>query len=100
MKLNELKPSIFKSFPWESILQKSEDEQIAQNIMIIRARLGDKWDITWDEYKKEREKDGGWGCAYSEERYFKELMKQIPDVLGAIAFSPTWAKAARKALKK
>lgn len=94
----DLKPSHFCSFPWESLLQKSECETIARNIMVIRKRLGDKWDLSWTEYKKEREKDGGY--SWAEKDYFKEVMPLIRDAIGAISFSRSWADAARKATNK
>ena len=96
--MNKLKPSMFLAFPWESQLGKTEAETVARNTMVIRSRLGDKWDLSWKEYKAERKKDGDY--PESEKEYFDQVMKLIPDAIGAIGFSQTWAKTARKALKE
>lgn len=93
----DLKPSHFCDYPWSSILQKSEAETIACNIMKIRRRLGDKWELTWEEYQTERKKDGHY--SELEESYFNEIMPLIPDAIGAISFSGSWAAAARAASK-
>lgn len=90
-----LKPGAFTSFPWESLLHKTEAEVIASNIMKIRKRLGDKWPLKWDEYKAKRLKDTGF--SQMEKDYFEQVMPLIPDAIGAIAFSQSWAKDARKA---
>jgi hypothetical protein len=92
-----LPPSTFCEFPWESVLQKTEAEIVAVNIMKIRRRRGDVWPLTFAEYKAERLKDSGF--SYAEEEYFKQVIPLIPDQIGAIAFSKTWADAARKAAK-
>ena len=65
--------------------------------MVIRKRLGDEWDLTWEQYKAEREKDGGY--SWIEKNYFEEVMPMISDAIGAISFSTSWADAARKATK-
>lgn len=92
--LTDIPPSTFCDFPFESVLQKTEAEVIAVNIMKIRRRLGDKWELSWDEYKAERLKDKGF--SWEEEGYFNKVMPLIPDAIGAIAFSGVWAKEARK----
>lgn len=96
--INDLKPSVFAERPRESVLQKTELEIVAQNIMKIRKRLGDKWPLTKEEYESERKKDGGFG--YLEASYFDDVIKLIPDAVGAISFSATWAESARKALNR
>ena len=93
----ELKPSHFWAFPFESIMQNSEAELVALNIMKIRTRLGDKWGLSWNEYKKERQKDGGF--SYMEKEHFDKVMPKIRDAFGAIGFSEVWTKSACKALK-
>ncbi len=93
--IKDLKPSHFCERPWESVMRKTEAEVVACNIMKIRRRLGDKWDLSLEEYKREREKDGAY--SWNEECYFKEVIELIPDAIGAISFAPTWAEAARKA---
>ena len=95
--MKELSPSVFTSHPFGSVLKKSEAESIARNIMVIRARLG-RWDLTWPQYRAEREKDGGF--SELEKAYFEEAVRLIPDAIGAIAFSPSWASAARKAMEE
>ena len=90
----DLLPSHFKSFPFGSVLQNSESESetVAANTMVIRARLGDRWEMTW-----ERKKDGSFSDM--EEGYFKKVMPLIADPIGAISFAPGWARAAREASK-
>jgi hypothetical protein len=89
---------VFCFTPWNSVLRSGEAERIAANIMTIRARLGNKWELTWDEYKTERLKDGTF--SYCEQPYFEDVIKVIPDAIGAISFSQDWANAAREALAK
>ena len=90
-----MNPSIFAHIPpINSVLCKREAEIVAQNIMQIRKRLGDKWDLKWSEYKRERIKDGSF--TMSEKHWFDQVIKLIPDSIGAIGFSPSWTKAARK----
>ncbi len=91
----DLKPSHFCDFPWESLLQKTEAEVIACNIMKIRRRLGDEWQLSWEDYERERKKDGGY--SWMEKGYFEQVMPMIPDAIGAISFSKSWAEAAREA---
>ena len=94
--MSDLKPSDFTRFPMGSSLQNCESEQVAVNIMVIRKRRGNLWPLSWMEYKAEREKDGGEGCAEYEKSYFTNVIKLIPDAIGAISFSPVWARAARE----
>ena len=55
----DMKPSNFTKQPIASVLQKSEAETIARNIMVILKRTGDSFrPLSWDEYKAERLKDG------------------------------------------
>ena len=98
--MSDLKPSVFTEHPWDSLSQNTETEIVAQNIMVIRERLGNQWSLTWSDYKREREKDGGRGCCGGEKLLFDDVIHKIPDAIGAISFSPTWAKAARAASKK
>jgi hypothetical protein len=94
--VNTLKPSNFVSRPWNSIAKKSESETIARNIMVIRKRLGDKWELTWEEYERERKADKG--RPEGEKYLFDEVYPLISDVIGAVSFSPDWAAAAREAI--
>lgn len=63
--------------------------------MVIRKRLGDKWELTWEEYERERKADGG--RPNGEKGYFDNVIHLIPDAIGAISFSRVWADAARNA---
>jgi len=55
----DMKPSDFILFPKNSLVQKTEAEYVARNIMIILARTGNVFrPLEWKEYKKERTKDG------------------------------------------
>ena len=92
--MNVLKPSHFKAQPWNSLYGKLEAEIIARNIMVIRARRGDIWPLSWEQYREERQKDGNF--SELEKGYFDEVIALIPDAIGAVRFSPTWTKAARE----
>lgn len=84
-----LKPSNFKSFPWGSVLHKSECETIAQNVMLILSRTGDKWrKLSADEYKAERMKDGGFSNA--EMQIFDQVKTYTESALGASRFCESW----------
>lgn len=96
MNLNKLKPSDFTDRPMGSILQNNESEIVAANIMVIRSKLGNKWPLTWAQYKARRISHGN-DFSEAEEGHFKEVYPLIKDVLGAIAFSSVWASAARRA---
>jgi len=72
-KIRIMKPSNYVGYPWSSILQKSECETIAQNIMIILKRTGNKFrDLPWSEYASERKKDGNF--TESEKQYFDKVI--------------------------
>ncbi len=97
MNLDQLKPSHFLDQPMNSTLQNSESETVARNIMVIRKQLGNTWPLTWKKYKKARVEKGA-DFSEIERDYFVDVIKLIPDALGAIAFAPSWAAAARKVL--
>lgn len=98
-RLQDLRPSDFTGFPSNSNMQKCEAEEVAENIMRIKARLGDAWiELSWREYKRERMKDDEFSAA--EKELFLDIAPQISDAIGAIAFSPVWAQDARNALRK
>lgn len=90
-------PKVFTDKPFSSILQKSEAETIARNVMVIRDRLG-KWELTAEEYQREREKDGSF--TLGELGYFKEVAPLIRDSVGAMNFCETWQKAGRRFLEE
>lgn len=96
--LREMTPSMFMKTPWASVLQNSESETIARNLMVILNRTGNKFrELTWDEYKSERLKDGGF--TEKEELYFKDVFYLAfgnpKDILG---FSDSWKEAYDKSV--
>ena len=85
----KMKPSDFKSYPFSSVLQNSESETVALNIMVILSRTGDVFrDLTWEEYKLERMKDGNF--TETEIRYFKLVIDYCKSSGAAIIFSSNW----------
>ncbi len=76
-----------------------EAERVAANIMKIRRIRGNVWPLTWKEYKQARIEHGV-DFSDCEHEWFKRVMPLIGDPLDAALFSPTWAKAAKKALKE
>jgi len=92
----EIKPSMFCKDPIGSVLQKSEAETIAQNIMIILKRTGDTFrPLSVAEYEKERKEDGEYHNG--ELRYFEQVKYlaegNIEDV---VCFSPVWKESFKK----
>lgn len=87
-----MKPSNFKAFPMGSVMQKSEAETIAHNIMVILSRTGDNFrSLTWDEYKEEREKDGNF--SEGENIYFYQVINYCISPEAARLLSPVWGEA-------
>lgn len=85
------KPSDFCVFPWASVLQNSESETIALNIMKILERTGNQFRIlSWDEYKEERLKDGNFSD--NEKPYFIRVMDFCLFPETAKLFSQEWNK--------
>jgi len=85
-----MKPSNYTSQPWNSVLQKSEAETVAGNIMKILAKTGDTWrELTWEEYKEERIKDGGF--SESEKHYFEKVIPYCKSEDTANLFAKDWA---------
>ena len=85
-----LKPSDFCTYPWNSRFQKSENEVIALNIMKILQRTGNEFrDLSWEEYKEERTKDGNFSSR--EKKYFEESVKYCT-AEKAQSFSSSWRK--------
>lgn len=67
-----MNPSDFTTYPWSSVLQNSESETIAQNIMVILKRTGNIWrELPWEEYKEERLKDNNF--SERERVYFEKV---------------------------
>lgn len=83
------KPSNYTKQPMGSVLQKSEAETVARNIMVILWRTGDEWrDLSIDEYKEERMKDGGWSAF--EEHYFNDVLPYCKSPDTAALFCKGW----------
>jgi len=86
-----MNPSDFTACPWSCIFNKSEYETIAQNIMVILKRTGDKFrKLTFKEYKKERKKDGNF--TGSEEEYFDKVIDYCSSSEKAKTFSKVWGE--------
>ena len=86
-----MKPSDFCSHPFNSILNKWEPERIARNIMIILKRTGNTFrELSWEEYRKERSKDGGFG--YNEKRHFDTVNIFCKNQDTAKTFCAHWAE--------
>lgn len=87
--IEKMKPSDFKKFPIDSILQKSESETIALNIMKILSRTGDEFrELSWEEYKEERLKDGKF--TENEKTHFDVASVYCVDANKAKRFSRAW----------
>jgi len=84
-----MKPSNFTSFPFGSVLQNSESETIALNIMKILKRTGDEFrSLSWEEYKSERLKDGNFSDR--EHPIFEKVIRYCKSADTAILFSEEW----------
>jgi hypothetical protein len=85
-----MNPSHFTAYPWSSVLQNSESEIIALNIMLILKRTGDTFrDLSWEEYKAERIKDGNF--SEREKGYFDAVLPYCKSAETARLFSAKWA---------
>ena len=87
-----MKPSDFKGVqPWGSVMQKSEHETVANNVMTILRRTEDSFrPVSWEEYEKEREKDGNF--SHDEKSFFDDVIKYFKSEDTARLFSPAWDK--------
>lgn len=82
-------PSNYCIKPWNSVLQKSEAETVARNIMAILNRTGNTWrELSFVEYEKERLKDGNYSSI--EQQYFNEVIGYCKSPGTAILFSDSW----------
>lgn len=75
--------------PMGSVLQKSEAETVARNIMVILNRTGNEWrELTPKEYQEERMKDRDWWSG--ELSYFDKVIAycKSPDI--ADLFCKNW----------
>jgi hypothetical protein len=85
-----MKPSNFTDFPLSSVFQKCEYEIVAQNIMIILKKKGDKFKkLTWEEYKKQRKLDHNF--SEGEKKYFDKVVDYCISPEAAKLFSGVWA---------
>lgn len=85
-----MNPSQFITYPWSSVYGKAECETIAMNIMVILKRTGDIFrDLSFDEYKKERLKDGNF--TESEKGYFEQVIGYCKSADTAKSFSKSWS---------
>lgn len=88
-------PKTFTVDPMDSVLQKSEAETVAQNIMRILARTGNTFrPLEWEEYKEQRLKDSNF--TEWEKVYFDKAIVFCKNADTAILFSPVWKEAADK----
>jgi hypothetical protein len=63
-----------KGESWGSIFRKSECETIWFNIITILSRTENVWrELSWEEYSKEREKDGNF-VNWLEKPYFEKVL--------------------------
>ena len=84
-----MKPSDFRKHPLDSILQNTESEIVARNIMVILARTGDEFRLMeWDEYLREREADGLY--LGMEQRYFEMVRGYCVSEKTARQFCSDW----------
>ena len=84
-----MKPSNYITYPWSSVCKKSECETIAMNIMIILKRTGDEFrDLSFEEYKSERLKDGNF--TEREKEYFEQVIGYCKSPDTAKLFSKSW----------
>jgi hypothetical protein len=70
---------------------KCESEMIAQNIMVILKRNGNRFrSLPWSEYKAERKKDGNF--TEEEKSYFDKVIGYCKNEDTARLFSHKWAE--------
>jgi len=87
----QITPSNFTSHPFGSILQHSESETIATNIMKILSITGNTFrELTYDEYKSERLKDGNF--SEREKGYFDKVISYCKSPDSANLFCKDWYK--------
>lgn len=86
----KLKPSdIVDIRTISSVARKGEAEIIAENIIVILYRTGDKFrDLSWSEYKEERIKDGNFSDI--EKPWFKLVVDYCTDPEKVKTFSKKW----------
>ena len=99
-----MRPSVIsKIYPWSSVMQNSECETVAKNIMVILARTGDEFrEMSEEEYKAERLKDyeknpKGGSYSYFEAETFDRVKNVAKSAAMAARFCDGWAEALSQA---
>lgn len=84
-------PKDFCTYPWGSVLESSECEFIALNVMrILNRTQGIFRPLNFEEYKFERLLDGKF--SESEKYYFDKIISYCKSEDTAKLFSPEWNK--------
>lgn len=84
-----MNPKDFLNYLYNSVMSNNEAEVVAQNIMVILWRTGNRFrELSWDEYKRERLEDGNF--TKSEKVYFDKVIQYCISANDALKFSPTW----------
>ena len=84
-----MNPDNFTTHPFGSVLGNYESEVVARNIMCILARTDNKWrELGWEEYKKERTKDGGFSS--NDKSYFYKVVSYTASAEQAERFCSGW----------
>lgn len=102
----QMNPSDFSGvWPWSSVFQKIEAEQVAINLMRILKRTGDKWrSLTWEEYSEIRKADEAKAVSedpkyrynfseWAEKAHFDQVSRFCVSEEAAKSFSPAWNSA-------
>ena len=85
-------PSDFIEMCFSSVLQKTEAEVVAANIMVILVREGNEWKkLDWDTYKEHRTNDGNFS-EWKEKPYFEQVLKYTVSEDAARCFGGSWAE--------
>lgn len=83
------KPSDFINHPFASVLNKTEHEMVARNIMVILKRTGNEFrPLSWEQYKTERLKDGSFTTM--EKVSFDKVIDYCISAQTAKLFSKSW----------
>lgn len=84
-----MKPSEFTSYPWSSVFRQAEYEIVAQNIIKILQKTGNKFrKLNWPEYVLHRVKDGNF--TISEKKYFDAVIPYCKNADTVQLFSKSW----------
>ncbi len=84
-----MKPSNFTNYPWSSVFKKAECETVAQNVMKILERTGNKFrKLSYNEYEKERLKDANY--SNGEKKFFDQIIDYCKSEDTAKLFSKSW----------